>query len=453
MGACSPGASRNCYTGVSGTEDVGACHGGMQTCTSAGQWGNCDGEVVPVGEICGNGVDDDCNGLTDENQDADGDGWTTCGGDCCDSLTACSNPKEVNPGAFDVPGDGVDNDCDGMIDNTPLLCDQGLASGSTNALDFAKAIDICQTATAMDKKWGVLDGKFSLSGGANLPNATQHAILGHYGTGLMPHGGINLALLSSGYAAGEGDPNYDPSLSGDMGTTGTFPADFLSANGGKLPNAPGCPEPLGTQSHDPVMLTLDIRVPTNAHSFSLDVDFFSIEFPEWTCSEYNDFFVVLLDSMYSGMPANPADKNLAFYQTPSMQKVPVGVNLAYGNTGLFTQCVNGTVGCSGTAGTISTCTSTTQLQGTGLEQPAPFECDNNSLMGGGTGWLTTSGNVVPGETMKLRISVWDTSDGVLDSMAVIDNFRWSVDPANPGTVIQSEVPAALRPPRPLQSRR
>jgi hypothetical protein len=425
----------------------------MQSCTSAGQWGNCDGEVVPVGEICGNGIDDDCNGLTDENQDADGDGWTTCGGDCCDSLTACSNPKEVNPGAFDVPGDGVDNDCDGGVDNAPLLCDQGLSSSSSNGLDYAHAIDICPTtmltgAQLMNdpmRHWGIISSTFSLASGSGAVNAKSHAILPHYGTGVQPHNGINLALFSNGNAAGEGDPNFDPSLSADMGTSSAFPADFVAANGGKLPNAPGCPPPTGSTANDPVMLTLSIRVPTNAHSFSLDVNFFSDEFPEYTCSEYNDFFVVLLDSMYSGSPANPADKNLAFYKTPSMLKVPVGVNLAFGNTGLFTQCVNGTVGCAGTAGTITTCTSTAELQGTGMENPAPLECDLNSLMGGATGWLTTSGNVQPGEIMKLRIAIWDTSDHVLDSLAVIDNFKWGVDTSDPGTVIQRELPDALRP--------
>src|SRR5438874_6591471 len=123
--------------------------------------------------------------------------------------------------------------------------------------------------------------------------------------------------------------------------------------------------------------------------------------------------------MYAGPPANPTDKNLAFYQTAStMPKVPVGVNLAYANTGLFTQCVNGSVGCAGMPGSINTCVGTADLVGTGLDQPAPFECDQNSLMGGGTGWLVTSGNVQPGEIMKLRIAVWDTSDGILDTLAV-----------------------------------
>ena len=104
-GSCSSGETRDCYDGAMMTENIGPCHGGMQTCTAAGVWGSCLGEVVPVAEDCTNGVDDNCNVMTDEDIDSDGDGYTTCAGhDCCDS-TECSNPSEVNPGAFDVPGD------------------------------------------------------------------------------------------------------------------------------------------------------------------------------------------------------------------------------------------------------------------------------------------------------------------------------------------------------------
>ena len=72
---------------------------------------------------------------------------------------------------------------------------------------------------------------------------------------------------------------------------------------------------------------------------------------------------------------------------------------------------------------------------TGMDDPASGQCDGNSLVGGATGWLTTSGNVTPGETIKLRIAIWDTSDHAYDSLAVIDGFTWSADPSTPGTVI------------------
>jgi hypothetical protein len=384
--------------------------------------------------------------------DEDGDGWTTCQNDCCDNASQCANPALVNPGALEVNGDGVDNDCDGHIDNAILSCDQNVTGNSTSGYDYASAIDVCPTTQLQGsalmadplRHWGIIDAELTLADGTATPNSKSMAILPHYGSGVMPKNGAKLMLMSTGFAAGEGDPNYHSALSAIMGTVSKFPADYAQAHNGTLPNAPGCPNPGGVHANDPTMLTLKIRVPTNAQSFSMDINFFSTEFPKWTCSAYSDFFVVLLDSTYSGSGsnANPADKNLAFYRNMAGSDYPVGVNLAYGNTGLFTECVNGSTGCEPgcTGGTISTCTSTAELQGTGLEQSDQGKCDNDSLTGGGTGWLTTSGNVTPGEIMTLRIALWDTSDDIYDSMAVIDNFAWSALTSQPGTVIQRRGP-------------
>jgi hypothetical protein len=446
-----------------GTENVGPCHGGMQSCTSAGSWGDCQNEVAPTGETCGDNIDNNCNGMTDEDIDQDGDGYTTCGGDCCDS-TECSNPAEVNPGAFEAPGDGVDNDCDGMIDNPAALCDTGLMSNSSNAMDYAKAIDLCQTTTMTDKKWGVISATLTFADGTGTADAKQHSIRPHFGTGVLPQLGDSLMELSTGVAAatGETNPTFQDFQSNSYAplTSSGFPADFIAAHNNSLPNAPGCPPSgsiFGDAANDPVMLTLKVRVPTNANSFSIKSNFFSSEFPEYTCSPFNDFFVMLLDSTYSGTPANPMDKNLAFYESPSMQIYPVGVNLAHGDTGLFTQCVNGKTGCAGqaTPGTISTCMSTTELAGTGMDKADNTNCQSGSTEGGGTGWLTTTGNVVPGEIITLRIAIWDTSDEAYDSLAVIDAFTWGVDTSQPGTVIersdQPNNPHAVDSLRPLRS--
>jgi hypothetical protein len=122
------------------------------------------------------------------------------------------------------------------------------------------------------------------------------------------------------------------------------------------------------------------------------------------------------------------------------------VNLAYGDTGLFTVCQNGDTGCANdyaVGGTITTCTSNAELANTGFDGTNPPEsdpgnlgyCGANNQAGGGTGWLTTSGNVVGGEVITLRIAIWDTSDEILDSLVLLDAFEWSVDAAQPGTVI------------------
>jgi hypothetical protein len=390
--------------------------------------------------MCGDGIDNNCNGMTDEDIDQDGDGFTTCGGDCCDS-TECSDPVLVNPTAFDVPNNGVDDDCNGTIDDTIPVCDYGLPSNSQTAMDYARAIDLCQIATMADKKWGVLDATLTLADGTGVPATDAHSIRAKYGTNVVPQGGQSFMMISTGIAGSATDtnPTGDGFYSNDEGTLSGFPADFVAANGGALPNAPGCPAPLGGGANDPVMLNLKIRVPSNAHSFSIKSNFYSSEFPEYTCSPYNDFFVILLDSTYAGTPPNPTDKNLAFYSSNGTN-YPVGVNLAFGNTGLFTECKNGPTGCvGGVGGNIMTCADTIDLAGTGFDQVSPEGCGSSNLIGGATGWLTTTGNVVPGEIITLRIAIWDTSDHVLDSTALIDSFEWSVEGSDPGTVIGREV--------------
>ncbi|HEY5945119.1 MAG TPA: MopE-related protein, partial [Kofleriaceae bacterium] len=334
--SCTPGVTQSCYSGAPGTAGVGPCTGGTQTCESGGYWGPCVGEVVPKGEVCANGVDENCNGMVDENNDADGDGFTTCAGDCCDTTNdGCGDPKLVNPGAFEAPGNMVDDDCDGMTDNVvAATCDSSLPSNSGNAMDYAKAIELCQTASMTDTKWGVISARFALPNGSGAPAPDQKSIRTVFG-GTTVRAGSSFAVLSTGNAAatGQQNPAYVAFQGGKtVGATSAAPADWLAANGNKIPNAPGCPAPSGTDTKDPIMLELKIRTPTNAKSFKLSTNFLSAEFPEYVCSPYNDFFVVLLDSTWTGQPANPADKNLAIYKSPNMQTYPVGVNLAFGNT-------------------------------------------------------------------------------------------------------------------------
>jgi hypothetical protein len=79
-----------------------------------------DATVYPgATEICGDGKDQDCDqgcaGGSDvpcncTNPDADGDGYDSipCGGNDCND-----NDKTVHPGATEICGDGIDQDCDG----------------------------------------------------------------------------------------------------------------------------------------------------------------------------------------------------------------------------------------------------------------------------------------------------------------------------------------------------
>jgi hypothetical protein len=90
---------------------TGACERtGVTVCSADGTGTTC-GAVpgAPEPETC-NGVDDDCDGSVDEGFDQDGDGYTSCGGDCEDGNAA------VHPGATEV-FNGVDDDCNNVIDD------------------------------------------------------------------------------------------------------------------------------------------------------------------------------------------------------------------------------------------------------------------------------------------------------------------------------------------------
>ncbi|MDA8166011.1 MAG: GDSL-type esterase/lipase family protein, partial [Desulfobacteraceae bacterium] len=50
LASCGEGETKSCYSGPAGTEGVGVCRSGVQTC-SGGQWGVCQGEVLPGQEI------------------------------------------------------------------------------------------------------------------------------------------------------------------------------------------------------------------------------------------------------------------------------------------------------------------------------------------------------------------------------------------------------------------
>jgi hypothetical protein len=435
---CQPGEQIDCYTGFpADTEGVGTCQSGTRTCNNNGTgYGACIGQVIPQLEICNSGADENCNGQVDENPDLDNDGWGVCDNDCCDQVNPdCSTPNLVNPGAFEFPGNVVDDNCDGMIDNALALCDGGLASNDANPLNYARAIDLCQFTTENpalpQKKWGVISGNFFLASGAGVPSANSRSIRAQFGTNVLPQAGQRLAVLSSGYASypGQANPAYVAFQTGiDTGTFSASPADWLQANGGAIPNAPGCVGPGSTTAYNPMMLKLRVRVPTNANSFSTKMFFYSAEYPEYTCTAFNDMVLTLVDSSDNG---NPNDKNIAIYTTMNNQEYPIGVNLVKAAAGLFSQCTNGVISQCGVPSNYNGCTGTNLLTGTGFNVAAAA-CGYNGNTGGGTGWLTMSGNVTPGETMEIRFIIFDIADGVWDSLVLFDNWQWSVQAAQPG---------------------
>ena len=270
----------------------------------------------------GNGIDDDCDGLVDEGTndfDDDGDGYSDNQGDCDDF-----NPA-MFPNNAEDPSNGIDDDCDGQVDEQPV-CDCPSTS------DPAQAFDACEGL---------------VSSPATGPS---YGVISTYGP-YSPTGGCRMTYLSSGVLGGSYQPGTDFGGSGSSGDTST--------------------------------LELTLQVPVWSSSFSFRLNFMTSEYPEWLNQGYNDFFWANLDSgAFSGNVSFDGNGN------------PINVDNNFFNV-----------------------VSSSALMGTGMENG----------VGGGTGWLTTTSPVIPGETITLELSIGDVGDGIYDSIVLLDDFQWSVD--------------------------
>jgi hypothetical protein len=211
----------------------------------------------------------------------------------------------------------------------------------------------------------------------------SRGVFTRYGDTYTPRQGEHFVVLSSGIAGDRNAPNFVEVQSG---------TSFVNQVAHPDPHgAMGCSNADPSLVNDYTELDLVLKVPANARSFSFDFNFMSAEFPEYVCTSFDDTFLALLDSeAFKGNVSFDAQGN----------RVSI-------NVGFFDVCdpVHDPA-----------CNGDEALVGTGYE----------GTIGGGTGWLTTTAPVAPGEKARLRFVIFDEGDHILDSAVIIDNFRWGI---------------------------
>lgn len=139
--ACGVGMTQRCYPGDPRRAGVGTCAWGQQRCEGVGEFGRwtaCAGATEPAEDVCGNGMDEDCNGRVDDGPRCcpPGGGTANCYtgpagtagvGICRAGVRMCAGGAAPGPCVGEVlpraeQCNGVDDDCDGQGDMNCLPC-------------------------------------------------------------------------------------------------------------------------------------------------------------------------------------------------------------------------------------------------------------------------------------------------------------------------------------------
>ncbi len=335
-------------------------------------------------------------------------GWAACGSarDLPPNQTLQTGSGGAGPvgpgpsgsGSGSGPSSGVGGLEEDAIVDPEGPCDDDIAVDSDDPFDAARAIGLCKQGD--DRQWGILDARYTRADGSDPPGGAYplgHGVLDGLGATIGPLEGKRLLALSSGTARDPSDSDWASPAGFDKGYLSDPPYGFPK-------ESPACPGVLTGATYDDVALEVVLRPPESAEALAFDFNFLTYEWPDYVCSQFNDFFVTLLEPFPSGQ----SDGNISFDAAGNSVSV---------NNALVGVCdCNGGPPCSAPPGSALidyACElGDGELDGTGFETRA------------GTSWLNTTAPIDAGGLVKLRFAIYDSGDGILDSTVVIDRFRW-----------------------------
>ncbi len=417
-------------------------------------------------ELCGNGIDDNCNGDTDEEDawdctpyyiDADNDGAgasstrrclcapdvqhkVKVAGDCNDndpSLSPLLPEKcdDIDNNCNMLVDEGCDDDGDGFCDatmvvvGTPAVC----PNGGGDCYDYSPAVYPGAPEIEADGIDNNCDGTKAgepTGGGPIVPDCTGMPCTGTSSQAFLcaleicyPDLLISAAASSpigssissawtamSHYGSATNDltpfagPSYGVMASGNVSATGDSHQDQLGGSGFDKFEA-------GSSIHDSVEFKVTLKAPPGATGFSIDYIFMSAEYHEWVGSSYNDKFYMILKAPQT---------------TGGVEKVINFTDCSNPNS-YWDIIQNGKKYCYiaiNSAFSEPCPVAPTNISGTG------HECSSG---GSSTGWLQTSWPIKENEVFELTFHIHDTADMAYDSTVVIDNFRWEGGTFQQGT--------------------
>ncbi|MFT3710826.1 MAG: choice-of-anchor D domain-containing protein [Archangium sp.] len=217
---CVNGATRMCGNG-----DAGSFCSGMQSCVN-GLWSMCNGAGNPMTETCNN-IDDDCNGVVDNNVTRAC--WTLDAGqrgvgNCRDGQETCSQGMfipncmgQVGP-STEVCGNGIDENCNGVADEGCAPADAGCNPNGTFTLDAGTISYSCCDYLGS----GFLAVDFDINRFLIQSNATQVRPQSNFSGGNLP--ATTAAVCPSGTFS------YTKTITGQCDETYTLTGTFVGPN-------------------------------------------------------------------------------------------------------------------------------------------------------------------------------------------------------------------------------